>query len=632
MRSVLASLVLLAACLPAYGQLWDKELMANGDAEKGVGATSRSAAAVKDIPGWTTTGNFTLCQYVNGMNNDVRYMKTPGKQYFAGGPNGGAATARQTIDLSSGAAEIDAGRVRFFLTGWIGNGGDQMVAPAKLTATFLDGAGKSLLEYTVNGPTLAEASSVIMLWRSGSGFVLPNTRSVQILLDLGGKSASFNAAAADNLSFRVSLVPILGTNLAVNGDAEAQTPDQVPPGWNSGELIPLKANSFKFVEPAAAALGTYLFTVTGGVGVQTGTAYQTIDVTLVKDRIDAGGVKYNLAALLGGHESYPDDWVSLKLDFLNASGKPIGNGVKFGPLTAADRASKTTFVSRSSEGTLPAGARQLQLTLEYWAKNGNFGVHVYADNISLTLSSGGVVSIKEGGVVNAATGDPGPLAPGEMILVSTTGVNLDASARTQLDATGKVSTSLGDVRLFFDGAQAPLLSVASGQIGAVVPFDVEGKGNVQVRIEYQGAPSPTVEMGVVSTSPGVFTQDGAPSGVGLIYNADYTLNGKDNPAAEGSPVTIFWTGGGQTDPGGVDGRIELMPLSRPRAAVSVTIGGQAADLIYAGGAPYAWSGLLMAEVKTPAGVAGEEAVAAPVVITAGSASSPDKRVVMWVKK
>jgi len=124
-------------------------------------------------------------------------------------------------------------------------------------------------------------------------------------------------------------------------------------------------------------------------------------------------------------------------------------------------------------------------------------------------------------------------------------------------------------------------------VAAVVPFDVTGKDKVQVRLENQGAASATVPMDVVSTSPDIFTQDGAPTGVGLIHNADYQLNSEDNPAAEGSQHMIFWTGGGQPDPGGLDGRIEFMPLSRLNAPVAVSIGGQAADLVLAGGSPYA---------------------------------------------
>jgi uncharacterized protein (TIGR03437 family) len=259
----------------------------------------------------------------------------------------------------------------------------------------------------------------------------------------------------------------------------------------------------------------------------------------------------------------------------------------------------------------------------------------YVDNVSLTLSAGGAVWIKDGGILNAATGQPGPVAPGEMIMAYTTGITLDSSARMQLDSTGKVAATLGNVRLFFDGTQAPILSVSSGQVAAVAPFDLDGKSNVQVRIEYQGVASQTVSAAVASTSPGIFTQDGAPSGKALVYNSDYTLNSQDNPAAEDSAVTVYWTGGGQTDPSGVDGRIEFGALSRLKADVKITIGGQSAAVIYSGGVPYAWSGLLVSEVKVPVGLVTSDPpvpLSAPIVVTAGGASSPDGKVGIWVRK
>ena len=117
MRTLIcASSLLLLASLPSHGQIWDKNLVVNGNAESGTGVTTIRDAAVKNIPGWTTTGNFTLCQFGNGIPVDVRWLQGTGKQYFAGGPGGGAATAKQTIDLSAGANEIDAGQVRFFLS------------------------------------------------------------------------------------------------------------------------------------------------------------------------------------------------------------------------------------------------------------------------------------------------------------------------------------------------------------------------------------------------------------------------------------------------------------------------------------------------------------------------------------
>jgi uncharacterized protein (TIGR03437 family) len=75
-----------------------------------------------------------------------------------------------------------------------------------------------------------------------------------------------------------------------------------------------------------------------------------------------------------------------------------------------------------------------------------------------------------------------------------------------------------------------------------------------------------------------------------------------------------------------------MPLCRPKAPVSVSIGGQPADVVFARAVPYGWSGLLMAVVKVPAAAAGEEPAAVPAVLTAGDASSPNDTVTVWVKR
>ncbi len=52
MRCVhLASLLLLSAVLLAEGQIWDKNLVVNGNAESGTGVTTITAAPVQNIPG-----------------------------------------------------------------------------------------------------------------------------------------------------------------------------------------------------------------------------------------------------------------------------------------------------------------------------------------------------------------------------------------------------------------------------------------------------------------------------------------------------------------------------------------------------------------------------------------------------
>ncbi len=77
---------------------------------------------------------------------------------------------------------------------------------------------------------------------------------------------------------------------------------------------------------------------------------------------------------------------------------------------------------------------------------------------------------------------------------------------------------------------------------------------------------------------------------------------------------LFATGAGQTDPPGVDGEIEQGDLPKPRLAVSVSIGGQAASILYAGSAPGLAAGSLQVNVRIPDNV---NPGAAKVVLSAG---------------
>jgi uncharacterized protein (TIGR03437 family) len=263
----------------------------------------------------------------------------------------------------------------------------------------------------------------------------------------------------------------------------------------------------------------------------------------------------------------------------------LASTLQLGPVLSADRGGKSAMMLRSADGSVPPGTRLVKITLTF-ANNqaAVYGMHGYTDNVGFVMNAGGAVTIQDAGIVNTATGVFGPVAPGEMVTILTSGLNLASTARMQLDAAGSVMTSLANVKVFFDGTQAPLLYVNSSQIGAVVPFDVEGKANVAVRVEYQGAPSQTVSLPVASTSPGIFTQDGSSKGAGLIFNADYSLNSRDNPrwkAPSGREA-------GRWIPPGVDGQMAFAPLPRPKAPVTVTIGGNTANLIYAGGLPYLW--------------------------------------------
>src|SRR5262249_15938009 len=102
-------------------------------------------------------------------------------------------------------------------------------------------------------------------------------------------------------------------------------------------------------------------------------------------------------------------------------------------------------------------------------------------------------------------------------------------------------------------------------------------------------------------------------------NQDFRLNSAANPAAKGSVVMIYGTGEGKTDPPGTAGLASEGTLQHPVAPVSVLIGGQPAEVLYAGSAPGLVMGLLQGNARVPELSEGGSAV--PVVLTIGRANS-----------
>jgi uncharacterized protein (TIGR03437 family) len=202
-------------------------------------------------------------------------------------------------------------------------------------------------------------------------------------------------------------------------------------------------------------------------------------------------------------------------------------------------------------------------------------------------------------VTNAASNLAGPVAPGELVVLYGNGLG-------------------GVQKVLFNGVAGPLLYATPGQVGAVAPYAVAG-GSQQVVVESAGAASAPVAVAVAPTAPGVFTADRSGRGQAAAVNQDGTGNDTANPAAAGSVLSLYATGEGQTLPAGVDGKPAAPPVPQPVAAVTVTIGGAAAEVRYAGGAPGLIAGVMQVNVVVPAGVSGT----APVVLAVGGVASQD---------
>ncbi|HEU0095325.1 MAG TPA: PEPxxWA-CTERM sorting domain-containing protein [Rhizomicrobium sp.] len=180
---------------------------------------------------------------------------------------------------------------------------------------------------------------------------------------------------------------LYGTNLIVNGDAEANTVTDftVSPGFQTlgyafGGGFPVAG------DPGVSEGGNFFFWA-GNTAVTT--ASQLIDLSSIATAIDTGTVGYTLSALLGGYLTQNDD-AALSLSFLDTGSLTLGGG-STGIVTAADRSNLTALLERSIGGFLPTGTRSIEvlLTQRRFVGDSNDG---YADNLSLVLKQAPVTS------------------------------------------------------------------------------------------------------------------------------------------------------------------------------------------------------------------------------------------------
>jgi len=139
-------------------------------------------------------------------------------------------------------------------------------------------------------------------------------------------------------------------------------------------------------------------------------------------------------------------------------------------------------------------------------------------------------------------------------------------------------------------------------------------------VQYQGVTSAPFNLSVSSQIPALFTLNSSGTGqAAAINNKDGSINGAARPAKVGDYVQLYITGAGQTNPAGTDGLINAGPGPVPAGTVKVTIGGQTANVNFAGGAPGAVAGVFQVNAQIPAGVAAGGAVA--VVVQVGTSNS-----------
>jgi uncharacterized protein (TIGR03437 family) len=212
-------------------------------------------------------------------------------------------------------------------------------------------------------------------------------------------------------------------------------------------------------------------------------------------------------------------------------------------------------------------------------------------------------------VVNSASYLGGGVAPREIVTIFGAQIGPSEPVLLQVNANGKLATSLAGTRVLFNGIAAPLLYVSEKQSSAIVPAAVSGRSTVDVQVEYNGVPSETVTVPVLEARPGVFSVDGSGEGQAAITNEDGSPNSAANPAGRGSVITLYATGGTEMSAGVDDGQLlgnVLTPTSLPvtvffdLGSVDFPLPPKPAEILYAGGVPGSAAGLLQINLRVPA--------------------------------
>jgi uncharacterized protein (TIGR03437 family) len=171
-------------------------------------------------------------------------------------------------------------------------------------------------------------------------------------------------------------------------------------------------------------------------------------------------------------------------------------------------------------------------------------------------------------LVNAATLQPGRVAPGS--LISIFGSNL---APVTVSAEGPPwPQTLAGVTLSINGIPCPLLFVSPGQINAQVPFEA-AHGPATAVLHAPQMPPAAIAFTLVPAAPRIFTNG---QNHAAAENTDGSPNGPANPAKSRSPISVYLAGLGPVVPAvATSSPAPASSVARSVYPVVATLGGRA---------------------------------------------------------
>ena len=254
--------------------------------------------------------------------------------------------------------------------------------------------------------------------------------------------------------------------------------------------------------------------------------------------------------------------------------------------------------------------------------------------VAVTLTVTGSPAPQLVSISNAASGGFGVIAPGELITIKGSNLGPAVPATFSIGGGGTLSSTLSGVQVMFDTIAGTPIYVSPTQVNVIVPYEIAGRATTNVTVVYNNQVSAGIPQNVANQAPGIFTDSSTGVGQASVLNFNGVLNGPASglvingtnvpttPAAQGSGIAVFMTGGGQTSPLSTTGTITPVGTTLynlPAGSVKATIGGVNAPVQFAGAAPGEVTGVIQVNLQVPTGITGS---ALQLVITINGTASP----------
>jgi uncharacterized protein (TIGR03437 family) len=224
--------------------------------------------------------------------------------------------------------------------------------------------------------------------------------------------------------------------------------------------------------------------------------------------------------------------------------------------------------------------------------------------------------IDSGGVLSAASyALAAPLSPGDMVSIFGANLANGQASSPQLP----LATQLAGTLVTMGGKAAPLISASDGQINAIIPYGLPVNTRHQVIVQRGNTYTTPEPITLAAAQPAFFTKTQDGKGQAIVVRPDGNYAQPGTPASAADGVVFYCAGLGEVTPTVTEGlAVPYPPLFPVAANVSLTIGGQAATVIFAGLVP-GLSSVYQVNATIPDGVHGDALL---VVLTAAGQVSP----------